>query len=226
MTSATPKRVTSRLELTIEDIAAAGTANFEAALRQNVSLAISAELDDQLINGDGAAPNITGMFQRLADPAAPGAGVADFDDFIALFASGIDGLWSTMESEVGIVVNQETYRLAAQTFRDAAGQDLGDQSFAAYARENFADFWCNSRMPAKAAHIAQGILCRKGRSAMGASEAMLTAVAPTWGSVAISDVYSGSGKGEQYFTLAVLIGDLILVQSEAYAQVAVRVSVP
>ncbi len=53
VTTATPKRVAARLELTLEDIAAVGQQNFEAALRENVSLALSDELDDQAINGDG-----------------------------------------------------------------------------------------------------------------------------------------------------------------------------
>ena len=45
VTTATPKRISARLELTIEDIAAVGQANFEAILRQNLALALSDELD-------------------------------------------------------------------------------------------------------------------------------------------------------------------------------------
>ena len=62
--TATPKRVSARLELTLEDIAAVGQANFESILRENLSLALSDELDDQTINGNGTAPNLAGMFQR------------------------------------------------------------------------------------------------------------------------------------------------------------------
>ena len=69
VTTATPKRVSARLELTLEDIAAVGTGNFEAALRENLALALSAELDDQAINGDGQAPNLKGMFNVLDNPA-------------------------------------------------------------------------------------------------------------------------------------------------------------
>ena len=76
VTTATPKRVSARLELTLEDIAAVGQANFEGILRENLALALSDELDDQAINGDGQAPNLTGIFQRLTDPSAPRAAVA------------------------------------------------------------------------------------------------------------------------------------------------------
>ena len=53
---------------------------------------------------------------------------------------------------------------------------------------------------------------------------MRTAVCPHWGEVSIDDIYSGSAKAERYFTMHVLLGDVILVQPNAYAQVAFRVS--
>ena len=223
-TTATPKRVSARLELTLEDISAVGQANFESILRQNLALALSDGLDDQAINGDGVAPNLAGMFNRLTDPGVPGAGVATFDDFIAAFAGGVEGLWASMANQVAIVTNPETYRLSLQTFRDAAGQDLGGVSFADYAMEKFGGWWTNKRMPAKAAHIAQAILYRAGRSAMGASTGMRTAVCPHWGEIAIDDIYSGSASGTRSFTMHVILGDIILTQPSAYGQVAFRIS--
>ena len=224
VTTATPKRVSARLELALEDIAAVGQANFESILRQNLGLVLSDQLDDQAINGNGAAPNLAGVFERLTDPSAPAAGVETFDRMIAIFAGGVDGLWATMANQIGVVVNPETYRLALRTFRDIAASDLGDTSFADYAMEHFGGFWTNKRMPAKAAHVAQAILYRGGRSAMGASAGMRTAVCPHWGEVSIDDIYSGSASGTRSFTMHVLLGDVILVQPDAYAQVAFRVS--
>ena len=57
VTTATPKRVSARLELTLEDITAVGQANFESILRENLSLALSDELDDQAINPDFSNPS-------------------------------------------------------------------------------------------------------------------------------------------------------------------------
>ena len=62
VTTATPKRISARLELTLEDIAAVGQDNFESILRENLSLALSDQLDDQAINGNGTAPNLAGIF--------------------------------------------------------------------------------------------------------------------------------------------------------------------
>ena len=59
-------------------------------------------------------------------------------------------------------------------------------------------------MPATAAHIQQGILCRKGRTGMR------TAVSPTWGSISIDDIYSGARKGQRFFTVSAIVGDVIL----------------
>ena len=222
--SATPKRVSARLELTLEDIAAVGQANFEAALRENSSLALSDALDTQVISGDGQAPNLTGILQRLTDPSAPGATVASFDDFIAAFSSGVDGLWASMANEVGIVCNPATYQLALKTFRDATGADLGEMSFADYAMAHFGGFWTNKRMPDSASNIAQGILYRKGRSMMGGSMGMRTAVCPHWGEVTIDDIYSGAASATRSYTLHVLLGDVILTQPDAYSEVAFRVA--
>ena len=231
VTTATPKRVAARLELTLEDVAAVGQANFEAILRENLSLALSEELDDQAINGDGSAPNLKGMFNALTDPAAPAAGVATFDTFVAAFAGGIDGLWANTVKDVAIVAGVDTYKLSAQTFRDRvidtgqrAGVSLGDEAFSDYAMGQYGGWWTNKRMSTTASHVQQAILYRKGRSAMGASAGMRTAVCPHWGEVSIDDIYSGSAKGERYFTMHVLLGDVILVQPDAYAQVSFRVS--
>ena len=167
VTTATPKRISARLELTLEDIAAVGQANFESILRQNLSLALSDELDDQMVNGDGTAPNLKGMFNIFSDPGAPATGVADFDKFLAAFADGIDGLWANTVKEIAIVAGVDTYKLSAKTFRDAAGQDLGDTSFADYAMANFGAWSTNKRMPAVDSHIQAGILYRMGRSGWG-----------------------------------------------------------
>ena len=53
---------------------------------------------------------------------------------------------------------------------------------------------------------------------------MRTAVCPTWGSISIDDIFSGALKGQRAFTVSVLLGDVILVQPSAYAEVAFRVS--
>ena len=224
VTSVTAKRISARLELTLEDIATVGASNFESILRQNLSLVLSDELDDQAINGAGgnSGADLNGIFHRLTAPTAPTA-VATFDDFAAAHAGGCDGLWANSIKDVSIVVGPASYVLASKTFQSATNYK-GELSAASYAMTHTGGFWTNKRMPDAVSTIQQGILYRKGRSMMGGSGAMRTAVCPHWNQVSIDDVYSGSAKGERYFTVHVLLGDVILVQPDAYAQIAFKVA--
>ena len=232
VTTATPKRISARLELTLENIAAVGQDNFESILRENLSLALSDQLDDQAINGNGTAPNLAGIFQALADPTTATSAVATFDDFVAAFAGGVDGLWANTVKDVTIVAGVEAYRLSASTFRDPASGTAGgrgDRAFSDYAMTMYGGWTTNTRMPDPATfmsvdNVQQAILYRMGRSMMGGAGAMRTAVCPHWNIIDIDDIYSGSAQGERYFTMHVLLGDIIIVQPNAYAQVAFQVA--
>ena len=214
--TAGPKRVSGRLGIRIEDIASVGASNFEAALRANLQLVMSAELDDQIVNGDGTAPNITGVLKALADADDP-ADVVDFDGFVSTFAGAVDGLWSSRVKDVGIVCGPATYQASAKTFRDATA-DLGAIAFSDYARAHFGGWWTNSRMPDAAANIQKGILRRTGRTGVR------TAVCPHWGALSIDDVYTGSASGTRYVTFHVLLGDVLVIQPGAYSEVRFKLA--
>ena len=222
VTTVSPKRISARLSIRIEDVAAVGTGNFESILRENLSLVLSDQLDRQGLNGAGAGSDLVGIFNRLTDPTDPTA-VADFDEFAAVHAGGIDGLWANTLQDVSVVVGPTTYALSAQTFQSATNYK-GEMSAASYAMNQTGGFWTNARMPATAATIQQAILYRMGRSLMGGSGGMRTAVCPHWGEISIDDIYSGSAEGERFFTMHVLLGDVILVQPAAYSQVAFKLS--
>ena len=213
----TAHRVSARVEFAIEDIANVGTANFESALRQNLSMALSAQLDDYLINGDGTGANPGGLLKALSDPTAKTA-VATFDDVVGVYADAVDGLWSMNVRDVFMLAGVATYWLFAKTFKSPVGTMA--EGYAVAPSETAAD-WAeaktgglrtNERMPAAASDNQAAIVHRRGRSGL------MTAVAPTWGSISIDDFYSGSAKGERYFTAHVLIGDLIVVQPGAYKE--------
>ena len=205
--TASPRRISARMSVTLEDIAAVGQANFESALRQNVSMSLSDEYDDQIINGNGTTPNINGLINQLTDPTDPGT-TADFAAFLASASESVDGLWASMLSEVAIVANVDAYRLSATVFR----ANSSDLSFSDYAREALAGWWTNKRMPATASMIARAIVFRMGRPGLR------TACCPTWGSVGIDDRYTDSRSGVTHFSVHTLIGDkVLLVQPDAYS---------
>ena len=212
--TANPRRISARMTVTLEDVAQIGQANFEAALRSNVSMALSDEYDDQAINGDGQPPNVDGLINQLTDPANP-ADLATFALFLEYAAMQVDGLWAGSLSDVGIVTNVDAYRLSAQVFR----ANSSDLSFSDYARSALGAWWTNKRMPATAAMIARGIVHRMGR--MG----LRTACHPTWGTIAIDDIYTDSRSGQRHFSVHALVGDKVLiVQPGAYGLAEFKVS--
>ena len=114
--------------------------------------------------------------------------------------------------DIGILMGVDSYRLAASVFQSSDAEE----SALSYMTRQGESVMTNSRMPAKASHIQKGILVRRGRVGM------TTAVAPSWGAVQIDDQYSGALKGERYLTVAVLVGDLTIVQPGAYAELQFR----
>ena len=223
--TATPRSIRGRLTLNLEDIAAIGQANFESALRQNAQAVVSDALDSQVITGNGTAPNLDGLINQLTDPTNPTV-IATFDAFVSAFADSIDGLWAPTMMDLGMVVNVDAYKLAAKSYRDRVidtgnrgGVSLGDKTAADYLRAYTGGFWTNKRMPATDSTIARGIVHRKGR--MG----LRTACLPTWGSIAVDDIYSDAQSGQRHFTLNILVGSkVLLVQPDAYGLVEFKVS--
>ena len=225
VTSVVPKRISARLGIRIEDVAAVGQENFESVLRENLSLALSDELDDQGLNGiaGNSGADLKGLFVALTDPTAP-TEIANFDAFAAAHAGGIDGLWASSLSDVSILCGPATYRLSCSAFQTATSYK-GELSAAAYARSTTGGWRTSKRMPDAVSTIQQGILYRMGRSfLMNPDGALRTAVCPVWNEVSVDDIYSGSARGERFFTMHVLLGDVIVVQPDAYAQVSFKVA--
>ena len=214
--TATPKRISARMSIRVEDIAAIGQANFEAALRMNIAQVMSAELDDQGLNGTGSpSSDLIGMFERLTNPGSDPTQIAAWADFAAIPADHVDGLWASSIRDVAMVVGVASYALSAKVFRGADDAT----SAAAYLEGPGSGGWrTNARMPAPASNVQAGIAYLKGRPGM------LTAVCPQWGSIQIDDIYSGSAAGERYLTLHALLGDVIVVQGGAYAEFRLKVA--
>ena len=104
--TATPRRISARLTLNVEDVAAIGQANFESALRDNLSMSLSDQYDLQCVRGDGVAPNIDGLIAQLTNPTDP-TEIATFDAFLKAFSDQIDGLWASKLSEVSLITNAD-----------------------------------------------------------------------------------------------------------------------
>ena len=212
VSSMTPKRVGARLSLRIEDVAAAGT-NLEAALRENLSMALSAELDDQALNGNGTSPNLSGLFQALTDPAAA-ANVVTYDSVHATLGAEIDGLHAESLMDLVLAINPATAGKFVSTFQ-AASNYKGERSIFDTLRGALGGLFTNARMPASASNVSAAIVHKRGRN-------LRTAVCPTWATLAVDDIYSDSASGERHFTLSAILGDVRVLYPAAYAQLSFK----
>ena len=172
----------------------------------------SSELDDQILNGSGSSSNeVNGAVpDDLTDPSAtqPSSCRNIRADFWRSRASGVDGLVCDRvgtHSTCWWAWTRTGWRAA--TLRGAATPPCRLRSY--LGPEVGAGFATNNKMPAKVSHIQQGILCRKGQPGQR------LAVAPTWGSLEVDDIFSDAKKGIRNFTVSVLIGDVIVEQPSA-----------
>ena len=219
-----PHRVTARLSLRMEDISLVGVDNFEGINRQQLMLAMSAELDELGLVGDGQAANPSGLLTKLTDPSVTPTDVVTFDAYVEALAGGIDGgPWGEGLGDITLLVNAETMRKAETTFQEAASYK-GEMSAAAYLRQHGMGFYSSARMPATVSTIAQAIRYRNGTMGLDGVNAMRVATMPYWAEVSITDIYTDSAAGTHHITLHALIGDVIVQQANAYEQIALKVS--
>ena len=226
--STAPHRVTGVLEVRIEDVAAVGTASFESVLRQNLQLALSAQLDQLGLTGDGSNANPEGLLPQLSDVTNP-TSVADFDAFVDAAVGGIDGgPWAESLSDVMLLVNAETMRLAEKAFNVTGDATKGiaskTVSAAAYLRRESRGLIASSRMPDKSAHIATGVRIRSSTMGLDGVNAVELARCPVWGYLSVDDVYTKATSGTRVFSVHALIGDVMLTQPSAFDKVEFKVS--
>ena len=221
----TPKRISARLSIQAEDLAAVGLPGFETQLRQNLSLALSDQLDKQGLNGNGTAPNLQGLVSGITDESAPGS-VVDYKAFIKAAADGIDGgPWSESLSDVILLTNADAMKRAEATFQvTGAGGFTTAVSAAAYLRQNSRGFMASSRMPDTVSNVVQCLRVRMGTVGLDGINAPMTASMPVWANLSIDDIYSDSASATRHFSVHLLVGDPVLLYSNAYEKVAVKLA--
>lgn len=216
----TPKRLSARMSVRVEDVASIGMSDFEGALRQNLSAVFGNVLDKAILAGDGASNGIEGLLHGLTDPTAAAA-LATFDSALATVAGLVDGTWAMSMRDVRLLCGPATYTHFETIFRDGT-QAKGDVSLSAYLMDRAGGFRTSSQMPAVA---AGGAAAKKQRAVAfrGGMAGVRTAVMASWGSFSIEDVYTGAGKGERYYTVSTLVSDVKIVHADAYSELEFQV---
>ena len=221
----TPKRISARLSIQMEDLAAVGLPGFEEQLRTNLSLALSDQIDKQGLTGNGTAPNLQGFVSDITD-ATTGSTVVDFKAFVKACADGVDGgPWSESLSDVILLCNAETMRLAEATFQSGSSGFTTAVSAASYLRANARGFMASSRMPATPnSNISQNLRIRLGTMGLDGVDAPMVGAMPVWNSISIDDIYSDSASATRHFSVHILVSDPVVLYSNAFEKVALKLA--
>ena len=126
----TPKRLTGRFEYSWE--MAASVPELEAALRRDLTDAITAQMSTQIIVGTGTSPQVTGFDSRITEPA-DAATITSYAEYASFHSKAVDGIHASTEREVRSVVSPAVYRHAAgvyQTSTSSVGSESGSEALA------------------------------------------------------------------------------------------------
>ena len=209
-----PRRLTARYLFAVED--AVRLRGLESSLRQDLASALGEAMDDQIINGNGTAPNVSGLVASLTAPANPTA-ISAFSDFVSSAAGAVDGRFARNLTGVRTLVGPQSYQLAASVMSAGAETALADYMIARSGG------FLASALIAKAS-VAVG-------ATLGVQDAILyrafrgqgSAVAPIWdGLQLIRDPYTDAASGRVSIT-AVMLWNFAILRKPAYARAKFKV---
>ena len=119
LTKRTPGRITGQFLIRLEDLAL--MPSMEQDLRMGISGAMADNLDDQVIGGSGASPNLDGLLKQATDVAASGA-VETFATGVARFAALVDGKHANGWGDIRALIGTATFAKYAALFHGDSGE--------------------------------------------------------------------------------------------------------
>lgn len=196
-----PRRLGASYRLRLEDINR--LAMMEDALRLDLVSAFEEARDGAIFNGDGQAPNVSGLLDvtgdeaKLTAPDDPSA-VATFADYASARAKLTDGRYANSAADVALVIGVDTNAHAAGIFQSGSGVAALDRLAARVS----------AHIPAKDSTSSIQLAV--------ASRAMGRAVAPTWPAISlVVDRITNANKGEVLIT-GNSLWNFVVLDSEAY----------
>ena len=227
--SATPHRLSGRYVFDLEGVATLG-GMLESTLRADLRQVMGFQLDSQILNGDGSGANVTGIVSSLALAASPGetfssndiSAVPDWNDWRRIAYRGLDGKYARTEADIRLLVGQDSYQLARETFRNNNAADAADavdalRNLGATVRQSFliAEPSVATILP-KSANSAKKVQSAIVNSEPGA------AVAPVWQGInMIRDPYSNASTAQIVITAHMLF-DFVMRRKDGWKRYAIR----
>lgn len=222
---ASPKRLTGRYVLDLEGLAEMGDA-LEATLRADLRMEMGFQLDNQVLNGSGAANQVSGALNQLADLPWPGLeGAAKdpaqltWETARELLYANLDGKYARTESDIRLLIGDSTWRRLRSVYRDGATASNIDgvdalRAMGAAVRRSFL-------IPAEDAYLPSATK-REQHLLWSAAREAGSAVAPVWqGITMIRDPYTDAGKAQVILTAHMLF-DFIMRRKDGWKDFAVN----
>ena len=205
-----PKRISARYVWTIEQ--AAEVSDIEAALRRDLSDALMDAQQRQLLNGNGTAPEITGIYQRLSTPADE-SDETDYAGYVGTLAQAVDGIHATDERQVNLLFAVDAYRHAAQVIQTGSGESA-TEGLMRRGRSIMATNYAS----AAASMQSKGNILHAGNDA-GRGDS----IAAVWPAMElIRDPYTDAASGRVRLTIHALWDAYLAFRSAAYVRVAFK----
>lgn len=206
-----PKRLTSRYKWSLEE--GAHVAGIESVFRRDMSDSIANKMSDQVLNGTGAAGQVTGLLSRLAEPNAVND-TATFANYAAIPGSGVDGKHANTVADVTAVTTVEAYQHSGTVFQDDSGT-----SARAMLMQQLGMLTATALMAVrtKATKTNQSDFILHAGSRVGDS------IAAVWpGIEVILDRVTGASKGEVALTAIMLWDAYTAFRADAYKRVTLK----
>ena len=207
ITSLPPVRLTARYLASIEDFARIDS--LEDALRADLVASLAEKMDQQVVAGNGAAPNVEGIQDAIAAAAAPAA-VSAFADFAGLAALAVDGKGAANARQVRLLTDIPTYQSASVSFATANSTSGAD-----YLAINSAGLRASPHLVSADVKLGETIAYR--------TMAPGSAVAPIWSGfeMTIRDDITGAASGKVALT-AIMLWNFKTLRDAAYQRGSVR----
>ena len=210
-TTLNPTRLSARYKFNLEGVAELGTI-LESTLRSDLRQVMGDALDDQILKGDGNAPNVSGFFNALANPAAATAEEV-WTDYRNLPIDAIDGLMARNEGDVRFLFGKDTYQHARKTFAVASVTSAENQDAIQAMQALGASVRSSFRVPAVAGKKQDALRILRGARA----------VAPVWqGITIIRDPYTGAASAQVAMTAHMLFS-FGFPRTEGWARINLQV---
>ena len=191
-TSIEPKRLSTRYLISRESLMR--TSGLESSLRNDMRMALNKLLDDQIILGNGTAPNFSGIAGASNFYGSDPSDVDDLGSTINKFLNLVDGESSYEASDISCLISPSLYKFLNSKMTSATG----DRSWYNLLQTAGVSLRVSSRVPAVASNIASFL----------SNDRMKTiAYAPVWSAAElINDPYTNASSGQIALTLVLFSG--------------------